>query len=148
MKPLVENKKAHFDYEILEKFEAGIVLLGTEVKSIKNGRINLAGSYIVQKENEFFLINSNIPPYQPGNAPKDYDPLRSRKILLQRKEIDYLIGKTKQKGLTLLPLNVYTKGGKIKVEFGLAQGKKKFDKRESIKKREAQREIDRNLKNY
>jgi len=148
MKTLSENKKAFFDYEVLEKFEAGIVLLGTEVKSIKSGHINLAGSYIVPKDNEFFLINANVPPYQPNNAPKDYDPLKSRKILLQKKEIDYLIGKVKQKGLTLLPLNVYTKGGKIKVEFGLALGKKKFDKRDSIKKREAQREIDRNLKNY
>lgn len=148
MKPLAENKKAYFDYEVLEKFESGIVLIGTEVKSIKGGRINLAGSYIVSKDGEFFMINANVPPYQPKNAPSDYDPLRSRKILLTKKEIDYLIGKVKEKGLTLLPLNVYTKRGKIKLEFGLAQGKKKFDKRETIKKRESEREIGRNLKNY
>lgn len=148
MKPLAENRKAFFDYEILEKLEAGIVLLGTEVKSIKGGHINLAGSYIVPKDNEFFLINANVPPYQPKNAPKDYDPMRSRKILLQKKEINYLLGKNKQKGLTLLPINVYTKGGKIKLEFALAQGKRKVDKRETIKKREVEREIGRNLKNY
>lgn len=148
MKMLAENKKAYFDYEILEKFEAGIVLIGTEVKSIKGGRINLAGSYIVPKDSEFFMINANVPPYQPKNAPSGYDPLRSRKILLRKKEIDYLLGKTKERGLTLLPLNVYTKRGKIKLEFGLAQGKKKVDKRETIKKRESDREIGRNLKSW
>ena len=148
MSHLADNKKAFYDYEILEKFEAGIVLIGTEVKSIKDGRINLAGSYIVPKDGEFFMINANVPPYQPKNAPNDYDPLRSRKILITKKEIDYLLGKTKERGLTLLPLNVYNKRGKIKLEFGLAQGKKKFDKRETIKKRESEREIGRNLKNY
>lgn len=148
MPSLADNKKAYYDYEILEKFEAGIVLIGTEVKSIKGGRINLAGSYIVAKNGEFFMINSNVPPYQPKNAPSDYDPLRSRKILLRRKEIKHLLDKVKERGLTLLPLNVYTKGGKIKLEFGLAQGKKKIDKRETIKRREAEREIGRNLKSW
>lgn len=148
MKPLSENKKAYYDYEILEKFEAGIVLLGTEVKSIKSGHINLAGSYIVPKDSEFFLINSNVPPYQPKNTPKNYDPMRSRKILITKKEIDHLLGKNKERGLTLLPLNVYNKRGKIKLEFGLAQGKRKTDKRELIKKRDTEREIDRELKNF
>jgi len=148
MPSLADNKKAFYDYEILEKFEAGIILIGTEVKSIKGGRINLAGSYIVPKDNEFFMINANVPPYQPKNAPSDYDPLRSRKILLRKKEIEHLLGKVKERGLTLLPLNVYTKGGKIKLEFGLAQGKKKIDKRETIKRREAEREIGRNLKSW
>jgi SsrA-binding protein len=148
MKFLAENKKAHFDYEILEKLEAGIVLIGQEVKSIKSGRINLAGSYVVSKDTEFYLINANIPPYQPKNLPEDYDSLRSKKLLLKKREIDYLIGKIKQKGLTLVPLKVYTKRGKIKLEFGIAKGLKKADKRELIKKRESEREIKREMKNY
>ena len=146
MKILAENKKAYYNYEILEKFEAGISLIGQEVKSIKSGRINLAGSYVVLKDEEAYLVGTHIPPYQPKNAPPDYNPERSRKLLLKKSEIKYLIGKTKQKGLTLLPLRVYTKKGKIKLEFGVARGKKKFDKRELIKKREIEREIQRNLK--
>jgi len=147
MKILSENKKAYFDYEILEKFEAGIILIGQEVKSIKAGHINLAGSYVVQKDEEFFLINANVPPYQPKNISGEYDPLRSRKLLLNKKEIKYLLGKNQQKGLTFIPLRVYTKGVKIKLEFGIALGKKKVDKRELIKKRDTDREIDRALKN-
>ena len=146
MKVLSENKKAYFNYVILEKFEAGLVLIGQEVKSIKLGRINLAGSYVVFKGNELYLIGANVPPYQPKNAPPDYNPERSRKLLLKKSEIKYLIGKTKQKGLTLVPLRVYTKKGKIKLEFGIAKGKKKADKREIIKKRETEREMDRELK--
>ena len=146
MKVLSENKKAYFNYSILEKFEAGLVLIGQEVKSIKGGRINLAGSYVVFKDNEPYLIGANVPPYQPKNAPADYNPERSRKLLLKKSEIKYLIGKTKQKGLTLIPLRVYTKKGKIKLEFGIAKGKKKADKREVIKKRETEREMDRELK--
>ena len=98
MKVLTENKKAYFDYQILEKFDAGLVLLGTEVKSIKLGRINLAGSYVVFKGEELYLIGAKIPPYQPKNAPPDYEPERSRKLLLNKAEIKKLIGKTKQKG--------------------------------------------------
>jgi len=146
VKVLSENKKAYFNYSILEKFEAGLVLIGQEVKSIKGGRINLAGSYVVFKDNEPYLIGANVPPYQPKNAPADYNPERSRKLLLKKSEIKYLIGKTKQKGLTLIPLRVYTKKGKIKLEFGIAKGKKKADKREVIKKRETEREMDRELK--
>ena len=146
MKIFAENKKAYFNYEILEKLEAGIALIGQEVKSIKNGRINLAGSYVVLRNNEAFLVGSKIPPYQPKNAPADYNSERPRKLLLKKSEIKYLIGKTKQKGLTLAPLKVYTKDGKIKLEFGIAKGKKKFDKRELIKKRETEREIRRTLK--
>jgi len=146
MKNLSENKRAYFDYEILEKIEAGIVLIGQEVKSIKSGRINLAGSYIVLKDSEFYLINAKIPPYQPKNIPEDYDPLRLRKLLLKKREIDYLIGKVKQRGLTLVPLKVYTRRGKIKLEFGIGKGLKKADKREVIKKREAEREIKREMK--
>src|SRR3989338_628797 len=133
-KILAENKKAYFNYEILEKLEAGIVLLGQEVKSIRGGRINLAGSYVVLKDNEVFLIGANIPPYQPKNIFDDYRPDRSRKLLLKKKEINSLIGKSRQKSLTLIPLRVYNRNGKIKLEFGIGKGKKEFDKRETIKK--------------
>ena len=141
MKVFSENKKAYFNYEILEKFEAGINLIGQEVKSIRLGRISLAGSYVVLKEGEVFLVGANIPPYQPKNAPADYDPERGRKLLLRKKEINYLIGKTRVKGLTLVPLRVYTVKAKIKIEFGVAKGKKQADKREVIKKRDTDREI-------
>jgi len=143
---ITENKKAYFNYLILEKFEAGLILIGQEVKSIKSGRINLAGSYVVLKDSEFYLVGCDIPPYQPKNAPPDYNPGRFRKLLLTKTEIKYLIGKTKQRGLTLVPLRVYTKRGKIKLEFGIAKGKKKVDKRELIKRREAEREMRRVLK--
>jgi len=152
MKVLAENRKAKFEYEILEKFEAGLVLLGQEVKSIKTGRISIKGSYVVLRQSakgvlpEVYLVGANIPPYQPKNTPKDYEPERSRKLLLTKSEIKHLIGKTKEKGLTLIPLRVYTKRGKIKLEFGIAKGRKKADKRELIKKREAERELKRELK--
>ena len=146
MKIFSENQKAYFNYEILEKIEAGIALIGQEVKSIKMGKISLAGAYVVLRNNEAFLVGSKIPPYQPKNAPADYNTERPRKLLLKKSEIKYLIGKTKQKGLTLAPLKVYTKDGKIKLEFGIAKGKKKFDKRELIKKRDVEREIRRTLK--
>jgi len=140
------NRRAKFDYRILETFEAGLVLSGHEVKAIKNGRISLRGSYIAIRNEEAWLINANIPAYQPKNTPDDYNPTRDRKLLLHRREIKSLIGKTKQKGLTLVPLQVYTKHSKLKLEFGLGQGKAKTDKREAIKKREVQRRIDRALK--
>ena len=146
MSVISENRKAYFTYQILEKFEAGIVLIGQEVKAMKTGRINLAGSYVVIKNEEVYLVGCHIPPYQPKNAPSDYNPERSRKLLLKKVEIKYLIGKSKQKSLTLVPLRVYTKKGKIKLEFGLTKGKKKEDKRETIKKRETNREIERELK--
>ena len=146
MRTLAENKKAYFDYEILETYEAGIVLIGQEVKAIKTGHIGLKGSYVVIKDNEFFLIGANIPPYQPKNAPANYEPERSRKLLLTKSEIKSLIGKSRQKNLTLVALKVYTKNGKIKLLFGLAKGKKKIDKREKIKKREFQIERERLLK--
>ncbi len=146
MTVIAENKKAYFNYEILEKFEAGIVLTGQEVKSIKSGRIDLAGSYVVLKNEEAYLINANIPPYQPKNVSPDYDPERSRKLLLKKSEIKYLIGKSQEKGLTLIPLKIYTKRGKIKLEFGIGKVRKKIDKRELIKKREFEREKRRYLK--
>jgi SsrA-binding protein len=146
MKMLSENKKAYFTYQILEKFEAGISLNGQEVKSIKLGRINLMGSYVVIRNEEVYLVGANVPAYQPKNAPSDYDSQRSRKLLLRKKEINYLIGKSQQKGLTMIPLKVYTNNAKIKLEFGIGKGKKKFDKRETIKKRETEKEMKRELK--
>jgi len=146
MKVFVENKKAYFNYEILETFEAGLVLIGQEVKSIKTGKASLKGSYVVLKNEEVYLIGANIPPYQPKNAPTDYNPERSRKLLLNKSEIKHLIGKGKEKGLTLIPLKIYSKNGRIKLAFGTAKGKKKADKRETIKKRETEREIKKELK--
>jgi len=146
MKVFAENRKAYFDYDIIEKFEAGIVLTGQEVKSIKSGRVNLAGSYVAIREGEIFLLNAQIPPYQPKNAPSDYDPARSRKLLLNKSEIKYLIGKAQEKRLTLIPLRVYTKKGKIKLEFGLGKGRKKASKKELLKKRDVEREIEIELK--
>ncbi|MDP2638877.1 MAG: SsrA-binding protein SmpB [Candidatus Azambacteria bacterium] len=141
-----ENKKAYFDYEILEKFEAGLVLSGAEVKSIRNGRMNLTGSYIAFHDDELYLIGSFIAPYQPKNQPEDYDPTRSRKLLLHKKEIMSWSGKLRQKGLTLIPIKVYSKGRRIKLEFAEARGKKQYDKRETISKRETERSIARSLK--
>jgi len=146
VKVLAENKKAYFNYQILEKFEAGISLIGQEVKSIKTRGVNLAGSYVVIKDSEAFWIGAKISPYQPKNLPPDYNPERSRKLLLKKSEIKKLIGKSKQKGLTLISLRIYTKDGKIKLEFGIAKGLKKVDKRELIKKREVERELKRELK--
>ena len=146
MKVFAENRKAHFDYDIIERFEAGMVLTGQEVKSIKSGRINLAGSYVVLKNKEAFLLNSYVPPYQPKNAPASYDPARLRKLLLNKSEIKYLIGKSQEKRLTLLPLRVYAVKGKIKLEFGLAKGRKKEGKKELLKKRDVKREIEIELK--
>lgn len=138
---LLENKKAYFDYEILEKFEAGLELKGFEVKSLKNKQGSLLGSRVLIRGGEAFVVGFEIHPYQPKNNPKDYDPQRTRRLLLRKKEIGYLDGKSKQAGLTLIPLRVYTKGNLIKIEFAVARGLKKYDKREKIKKREAERKI-------
>ena len=146
MRIFAENKKAYFKYKILEKIEAGISLIGQEVKSIKLGRINLTGSYVVVKNEEIYLIGCNVPAYQPKNAPKDYNSERSKKLLLKKSEIKQLIGKTQQKGLTLIPLKVYAKKGIIKIEFGIAKVLKKVDKREKIKKKDVQRTIQRVLR--
>ncbi len=146
MKIYSENKKAHFDYEILEKYEAGLVLIGQEVKSIKNGHMHLLGSYVVIRNQQPFLIGAKIPPYQPKNAPADYNPEQERKLLLNKKEIDYLIGKVNERGFSLIPLKVYEQNGRIKLEFALAKGKKKFDKKETIKKRDVERDMRRELK--
>jgi SsrA-binding protein len=143
---LIQNRKAHFDYEILEKFEAGIELLGFEVKSLKAGQGSLEGSHIIVRGNEAFMTNMTIPPYQPKNTPADYEPARNRKLLITKKEIEELKKVESQKGLTIVPLSVYNKGKKLKVEIAVVRGKKKYDKRETIKKRDTERDIRRTLK--
>lgn len=143
---LIENRKAAFNYEFLEKFDAGIELFGFEVKSLRKKQGSLDGSYVIVRGNETFLVNAFIPPYQPKNTPKDYDPRRHRKLLLTKKEIAELAGAESKKGLTIVPISVYAKGRKIKVALAIARGKKKYDKRESIKKRDTEREIRREMK--
>ena len=141
-----ENRKVHYDYEILEKFEAGLVLLGQEVKSIRTGHINLTGSYVVMTEGKPRLIGAKIPAYQPKNAPADYQPERARALLLNKKEIDYLAGRAQERGFSLIPLKIYGSRGRIKLEFGLAKGKKQFNKKEKIKQRDVEREMQRSLR--
>lgn len=145
MKILALNKKAKLDYQVLETYEAGILLSGPEVKSAKLGQISLKGSYVTLKENEAWLLNCHISPYKKA-ALKEYDPTRTRKLLLHKKEINSLIGKLKQKGLTLIPLRVYTTKGLVKIEIGLCKGKRKYEKRELIKKQEAKRKMQRALR--
>lgn len=146
MKVIAENKKALFSYELLEKFMAGIVLTGQEVKSIKLGRINLLGSFVALRDGELFLVGASVPPYQPKNLRVEYNPERARKLLLTREEIKRIIGKATQKGLTMVPLKVYNAAGKVKIGFAIVKGKQKADKREKIRKRETDREIRRALK--
>ena len=146
MPVLAENRKALFNYKELEKFQAGIVLTGQEVKSIRGGRLGLAGSFVTLIGEEVFWIGAHIPAYQPKNLREDYNPERTRKLLLTKPEIKRLIGQVRQKGLTMIPTKVYTDGNKIKLEFVLAKGRSKIDKREKIKKRETEREIARNFK--
>jgi len=136
---IAENRKAFHDFHLLETFEAGIVLLGTEVKAIREGRVNLRDSFARVEDGEVFLYNVNISPYSHrGYA--DHEPLRRRKLLLHRDEIRKLIGKTVEKGMTLVPVRLYYKKGRVKVAVSLAKGKKEYDKRETIKRREADRE--------
>lgn len=146
-KLVAENRRGYFDYKILETYEAGLALFGYEVKAAKTGHLSLKGSYVVIKGGELYLINAFIPPYQKKNTPEDYNPERTRKLLLKKSEIKSLIGKSKQKGLTLIPLKVYTKRNLLKLEFGLSRGKKEIDKREAIKEREFKRKKDILLKN-
>jgi len=139
MSEYANNPKAGFDYEILETIEAGIVLEGHEVKSIKTGKVSIKGSYVKIINNEAFLISATISPYQPANTPKDYNPQRSRKLLLSKKEISNLIGNSQSQRTTLVPLKLYGKKGYIKLLVGIARGKKKYDKRETIKKKDVAR---------
>jgi len=146
MPVLAFNKRAKFDYDILETYEAGLVLRGHEVKSIKTGHVSLKGAYVTLKAGEkklpeAYLLNSHIPPYKQAGRLDGYDPDRSRKLLLKKKQIKYLIGKKQEQGLTLVPIKLYTRKGFIKLEFGIGRGRKKYDKRELIKKREIDRQV-------
>ncbi len=145
MKVICQNRKAYHDYHIEETSEAGIALSGTEVKSLREGKANIKDSYVIIKEHEVFLLNCHISHYSHGNI-MNHDPLRTRKLLLHRKEINRLWGKTAMRGFTLIPLKIYFKGPVAKVEIALARGKKLFEKRETIKEKDARREIARAIK--
>ena len=141
MKTLSENKRARFDYDFIEKYDAGIELKGFEAKAAVLGRANLSGAYATVRDGEVWLTNCDIPPYQPKNTPDGYDPKRPRRLLLTHGEIGELIGRTKEKGLTLVPIRMYSKSHLVKVELGLGRSRKKADKREVLKKKAADREI-------
>jgi len=142
---VTKNRKAYHDYFIQESYEAGLSLVGTEVKSLRQGKANLKESYAIIKDGEVFLVNCHISPYSHGNI-ENHDPVRTRKLLLHKKEINKLWARTSQQGLTLIPLKLYFKDGKAKIEIGLAKGKRQYEKRDSIKAREAQRDIERHMK--
>jgi SsrA-binding protein len=146
MTTLVKNKKATFNFEILEKFEAGVELVGLEVKSVRAGRAKLEGAHVLVRGGEAYLVGASIQPYQPSNTPKDYDAERPRRLLLTKKELNTLIGLDAAKGLTLVPISLYNKGRYLKLEFASVRGKKLFDKRETIKERETDREMRRVFK--
>ena len=145
MKVVCQNRKAYHDYHIEETVESGVALLGTEVKSLREGKANLKDSYVLIKEGEALLLNCHISPYSHGNI-LNHDPLRTRKLLMHREEIDRLSGKAATKGYTLIPLKIYFKDSYAKVEIGVAKGKRLYEKREKIKEREAKRAIERVMK--
>lgn len=147
MPTLTTNKKALHNYLVQEKFEAGIILTGAEVKSVKGGQINLLGSYISARDNALWLVNCHISPYKMASTQAGYNPTHDRKLLLKRKQISSLTGTLTAKGLTVLPISVYTKGSLIKLEIGICRGKKQYDKRETIKKRDTDRSIQRLMRN-
>ena len=144
---IVKNKKALFNYELLEKYEAGIVLLGTEVKALRERAVNMSDSYASFKNGELFIVNMHISPYDFGNR-NNHEPLRKRKLLIKKREIKRLFGKVKEQGLTLIPISLYFSKGKIKVELALAKGKKLHDKRETLKRKTLDREMERYIKKY
>ena len=146
MPKLAENRKGLFDFEILERYEGGLMLHGHEVKSVRNGGMKLKGAYVTMRGGEVWLLGAHIQKYTKAGSVQEYDPDRIRKVLLHKRELRSLTGKLEQKGLTLVPISVYTKGSKIKIEIGLARGKKQFEKKEKIKKRDLDREIRRSLK--
>jgi SsrA-binding protein len=147
MKAQVENKKAKLEYEFLETFEAGIALQGFEVKSLRNGQGSLVGARVLVRGGEAFLVGATIPSYQEKNTPKTYDPGRSRKLLLNKKEIAEIGSAEGQKGLTVVPIMVYNKKRKLKLQVAIARHKKKHDKREALKEKDSKRSIRRTLKN-
>jgi SsrA-binding protein len=144
---LIEHKKARLNYEVLEEFEAGLELLGTEVKAIRQKLGKLEGSHVIVRGGEAYIVGAHIPPYQIANAPEGFDPDRTRRLLLNKKELHQLSTYEGQKGLTIVPLEVYNKGTNLKVRIAVARGRKLHDKRDVLKKRDAKREIDRSLKN-
>lgn len=146
MKSHTTNKKAGFNYELLEKYEAGLALLGHEVKSVRLGHASVNESFIVIEDGDLYLVKAYIPPYQVKNTPPSYDPYRKRKLLVTKKEMREVVKRKSEAGLTLIPLSLYNKGRFLKLQFALARGKKKHDKRETLKKRDAKREIDRVMK--
>ena len=146
MKIIAKNPTAHHNYIIEDKFEAGIVLAGTEIKSIRNGNVNIKDSYIIIKNGEMWILGMHIKPYEFGNI-NNKDPLRDRKLLAHKNEINKLLGKIKQKGISLIPLNLYWDKNHVKVEVEIGKGKKLYDKREDLKRKDAERTIERNLKN-
>lgn len=146
MKILAQNKKAFHDYELIEYFEAGIALEGTEVKSCKAGKVNLRDAYVRIKDNEAFVLNMNISHYEQGNI-MNHEPTRTRKLLLHRREINKLVGKSQEKGLTIVPLKIYLVKNLVKMEIALAKGKQAHDKRNTIKEKDLKREISRDFKN-
>jgi len=145
MSNYTKNSKALFDYEVLKRFTAGIELLGIEVKSVRAGKINLQGSFVSIRGNEGFLVGAEISAYQPKNAPANYDASRPKKLLLSKDEINELREAEGTKGLTIIPLSVYNKGRFLKLDLAIARGKKKFDKRQAIKKRDVERDLKRSL---
>ena len=145
-KLIAKNPNAYHNYNITDKIEAGIVLFGTKIKSIRQGKVNLKDSYAIIKHGEVYVVGMNISPYENGNI-FNKDPLRDRKLLLNRSEINKLIGLTKQKGVSLVPISLYFKKNIVKLELGIGKGKKLYDKRQDIAKRDAQRQIAINLKN-
>lgn len=146
-KLIAKNPNAHHNYEIKSTIEAGIELYGTEIKSIRNGKINLKDSYAVIKNGEVFVYGMHISPYEFGNI-YNKDPLRTRKLLLNRSEINKLVGQVNQQGVSLIPVSAYFKGSRVKIELGIGKGKKLYDKREDMKKKDAELTIKRNMKNY
>ena len=144
-KQIAENRRARYDYELLERFEAGIVLTGTEVKSLRDGRVTLAQAYADVRDGEVWLMGAHIDEYAQGNI-ANHEPDRDRKLLLHRREIDTLLGKTRERGLTLVPTRIYFKDGKVKVEVALARGKEQRDKRRDIADRDAKRQVERAMK--
>ena len=143
---LIQNKKVHFNYEIIERYEAGIELFGSEVKALRAGRGSIDGSHVTVRGGEAYLVGATVQPYQSGNIPKDYDATRNRRLLLTKREIAELGAQESKKGLTIVPISVYNKQYKLKVEIAIVRGKKTHDKRETIKKREAERDVMRDLK--
>ena len=146
MPKLAVNKKARFDYDILNTFEGGLVLTGSEAKSMKSGHVQLKGAFLLVRKGELWLKNAFVAAYKPAGPSDDYDPYRDRKVLVHKREFNRLVGKKQSEGLTMVPLSIYTKGNLVKLEFAVARGKKKYEKRESIKKRDVKRQMQERIK--